>query len=147
MIRDCGLIGECRRHARWLALAVAALWSIAAPARTPPVSNPVFLNIGMMCRWEARCMKLQEGRMRHSLRYVRKSQPPTWKVQLCNRNAARRYGRVDWVGFHNCIRNSSLRPQRPVARTQRPKRQPAAGIAAGTGAPARQERRVLFERG
>ena len=91
-----------------LALAALVLCSAgaAAAARTaPPLRNPVLLNIGFVCRWQASCMDKQERAMKRSLRYVRKSDPPNWKIQLCNRNASRRATRVDWIGFYNCIRN------------------------------------------
>ena len=48
--------------------------------------------------------------MKRSLKYVKKTQPPLWRVQMCNRNAGRQRLRVDWVGFDNCIRNPVLRP-------------------------------------
>jgi hypothetical protein len=90
------------------ALVLASL-AMAAPAR-PMSSNPVTLNIGIGCRWEGRCMSAQRGAMTHALRFVAGSRPPIWKIQLCNRNASRRGGRVDWIGFDNCIRNPRLRP-------------------------------------
>jgi hypothetical protein len=81
----------------------------AAPAqdKLPPLRDPVFLNIGFVCKWQERCMRDQQRAMKRALGYVRKYRPATWKIQLCNRNAARR-GRVDWIGFENCIRNRRL---------------------------------------
>src|SRR5215213_5289418 len=93
------------------AIAAAALGSARAEARAnspPPLYDPVFLNIGFVCRWEARCMDRQDDAMRRALKYVRKKNPPTWRVQLCNRNARRKGQRVDWVGFEHCIRNEVL---------------------------------------
>ncbi len=85
----------------------------AAPAqdKPPPLRDPVFLNIGFVCKWQERCMRDQQRAMKRALGYVRKYRPGTWKIQLCNRNAARR-GRVDWIGFENCIRNRRLRGRR-----------------------------------
>ena len=47
--------------------------------------------------------------MDRALDYVSKRRPRPEAVQLCNRNAARKHYRVDWVGFDNCIRNWKLR--------------------------------------
>ena len=55
-------------------------------------------------------MSQQKGAMKRSLKLVRKYQPPAWRIEMCNRNAARTRFRVDWVGFENCIRNTTLRP-------------------------------------
>jgi hypothetical protein len=104
-------------------LAAAALGlasAAAAPARLerPPLYDPVMLNIGFICQWEHRCMVMQNGAMTRSLKYVRKRQPPSWRVEQCNRNAARKRQRVDWVGFENCIRNPVLRGPVPMARTR-----------------------------
>ena len=93
------------------AMAAAAMGSARAEARSnspPPLYDPVFLNIGFVCRWEARCMDRQGDAMRRSLKYVKKSNPPAWRVQQCNRNAGRKGQRVDWVGFEHCIRNQVL---------------------------------------
>lgn len=82
---------------------------------SPPLRNPVLLNIGFVCQWDLRCMNGQERARQRALGFVRKFRPPDWKVQLCNRNASRRRNRVDWVGFNNCIRNKKL-SQRPKSR-------------------------------
>jgi len=55
-------------------------------------------------------MDRQDDAMKRSLKYVRTKHPPTWRVQLCNRNAGRKGQRVDWIGFEHCIRNEALRP-------------------------------------
>lgn len=102
-----------------LKIAVAALLvcSAGAAARTtPPLRNPAILNIGFVCQWQEGCMKKQERAMARALKYVKKAKPPTWKIQLCNRNASRLRGRVDWIGFNNCIRNTRLKPPRRIAR-------------------------------
>jgi hypothetical protein len=44
------------------------------------------------------------------MKFIDKRQPPLWRVNTCNRNAARGRSRVDWVGFDNCIRNEDVRP-------------------------------------
>ena len=89
-----------------------------AQAKLPPLRDPVFLNIGFVCKWQERCIRDQQRSMRRSLHYVRKYRPPAWKIQLCNRNASRR-GRVDWIGYYNCIRNTRLVRPAPVARRRR----------------------------
>ena len=105
------------------AMVAAAMGSARAEARAnsrPPLYDPVFLNIGFVCRWEARCMDRQDDAMRRALKYVRKKKPPTWRVQLCNKNAGRKGQRVDWIGFEHCIRNEVLRPQ-PSGSRHRPR--------------------------
>jgi hypothetical protein len=79
----------------------------------PPIADAVGLNIGLNCQWQRQCMAAQDKAMKRALSYVRKEQPPTWRVHLCNRNASRGRYRVDWVGFNNCIRNAALRPPPP----------------------------------
>jgi hypothetical protein len=78
-----------------------------------PLYDPVALNIGLSCQWEWRCMTDQHRAMDKALAYVRKYEPPQWRLHLCNRNAARNRSRVDWVGFNHCVRNESLRPVPP----------------------------------
>jgi hypothetical protein len=104
-----------------LALLALVLPLLAAPAAAslPPLRNPALLNIGFICHWQQRCMERQEKAMRNALSFVDRRRPPAWKVQLCNRNASRtrtygdwRRGRVDWIGFNNCIRNKRLDPPR-----------------------------------
>lgn len=96
------------------ALALAGVLAAAAASAKPPLRDPVLLNIGFVCQWQHQCMQRQQRALARALSYVRKHRPPAWKVQLCNRNASRRRGRVDWIGYNNCIRNRSLRP--PVTR-------------------------------
>ena len=81
-----------------------------AGTKPPPLRNPALLNIGFVCKWQARCIRRQENAMGHALRYVRKYHPAAWRIQQCNRNAGRNGTRVDWIGFNNCIRNPALRP-------------------------------------
>ena len=107
-----GILGLC-----------AFVTATAADAR-PPLGDPIALNIGINCQWQQGCMKAQSKAMKRALKYVKKTQPPPWRVQLCNRNAGRQRLRVDWVGFDNCIRNTVLRPiparaAKPVPRVSR----------------------------
>jgi hypothetical protein len=95
---------------------VAALLSFSAAAAAPaaaPLYDPVKLNIGLSCQWQQRCISQQSKSQKRGLKYVRKYKPPTWRIHLCNRNAARRRGRVDWTGFDRCIRNTALQPPPP----------------------------------
>ena len=94
-------------------------WAGAAAARSPaPLHDPVTLNIGLSCQWQERCISVQKKAMKRALKYVKNTQPPSWRIHLCNRNASRKRNRVDWVGFNNCIRNAELRPV-PPSRTRK----------------------------
>ncbi len=95
-----------------LVIAAALVAASAAAAKQPPLRNPAVLNIGFVCKWQARCIDKQQDAMSDALKYVKKRRPPVWKIQQCNRNAGRNGTRVDWVGFNNCIRNASLQPAR-----------------------------------
>lgn len=102
-------------------LAAAAAMTIfgasSGAAQRPLLYDAVALNIGVACQWQSRCMAQQHGAMKHALSYVARSKPPQWRVQLCNRNAARGGARVDWIGFDHCVRNASLTP--PPARARK----------------------------
>lgn len=100
----------------------AMVCSAAAEARTnpPPLRNAALLNMGFVCRWQDPCIRKHQLAMVHALNYVKKYQPPAWKIQLCNRNASRNGTRVDWVGYNNCIRNPTLKP--PPVRARRKRR-------------------------
>jgi hypothetical protein len=101
------------------------LWPAAAGAQSrAPLQDPSALNIGLNCQWQQRCIKDQQRAMKRALKFVRKEQPPVWRVELCNRNAGRQRYRVDWVGFDNCIRNTVLRPipARIIVVKRRPRR-------------------------
>jgi hypothetical protein len=105
-----------------IVVAVLILTPAAAAARGPvPLRDPVVLNIGLNCQWQQRCMDVQRTAMSRALGFVRKRRPAAWRIQQCNRNAARSRSRVDWVGFDNCIRNAALRPgaARPVGKRAR----------------------------
>lgn len=107
-----------------LAFAALLLAPAAAGARAPPpLYDPVLLNIGMVCHWDNRCIERQKGAMNRALKFVAKTHPPSWRVQQCNRNAARGRLRVDWVGYDNCIRNAALR-QQPPRRVQKRRSRP-----------------------
>ena len=130
-MHETGRSGRCchvtvlslSRAMRWI-LAAAALGLTPAAAQSrlerPPLYDPVMLNIGFVCQWDHRCMVIQNGAMTRALKYVRKRQPASWRVEQCNRNAARKRQRVDWIGFENCIRNPGLSP--PLARGDRNRR-------------------------
>ena len=102
---------------RWLYAAAAAailMPAIALGRGRAMLHDPVSLNIGVICQWQARCMTLQRSAMTRALGYVARHRPPHWRVQLCNRNAGRSGYRVDWIGFDNCVRNPGLRaPKHP----------------------------------
>jgi len=95
------------------ALPVLAILATSATAASRPIiHDPVSLNIGMNCHWQASCMKMQHAAMKQALRYVQTYRPPQWRIELCNLNAGRGRDRVDWVGFDHCIRNASLKAPR-----------------------------------
>ena len=102
-------------------LAAATAASGAQAGSPAPLYDPVILNIGVVCRWNAHCMDQQKDAMNRALKFVRKKDPPNWRIQLCNKNAGKRGPRVDWIGFDNCIRNVTLAPlpPRPAPRTTR----------------------------
>jgi hypothetical protein len=109
------------RVSQWTLVAAAALLAVLMPqpieARSSaPLYDPVALNIGLGCQWERRCMSDQQRAMKQALKYVRKDQPPAWRIHLCNRNASRNRFRVDWIGFNHCVRNAALRPLPPPQR-------------------------------
>jgi hypothetical protein len=93
-----------------LILAAAALGATGAEARQrpPPLYDPVLLNIGIVCKWNDRCIARQQRAMKSALGYVKKHRV-AWKVEVCNRNSARNGTRKDWIGFNNCIRNPAIR--------------------------------------
>jgi hypothetical protein len=98
------------------AAALAAISLSASAARAPVLHDPVALNIGVNCEWQARCMGRQRAAMKSALRFVARSRPPQWRIQLCNRNASRGGNRVDWIGFDHCVRNLGLRQPSPKKR-------------------------------
>ncbi len=94
------------------ALLLAFATGAAGAQSNAPLHDSVRLNIGLNCRWERRCIAAQQRAMNSALAFVRTSRPVQARIHLCNRNASRGRGRVDWVGFNNCIRNASLRTAR-----------------------------------
>ena len=105
-----------------MAAAVGVSFAGMAAAR-PPLTDPVVLNIGLNCQWQAKCMKAQTKAMKHALKFMRKTPQPQWKIERCNHNAGRGTARVDWVGFDHCLGNPSLAPLPPPAKNHaKPKR-------------------------
>jgi hypothetical protein len=98
---------------RVLAFAAMVFGGAAAAPAAAPLYEPVSLNIGVACQWQQACINKQNKAMKRALKYVRKSDPPDWRIHLCNRNASRKGQRVDWIGFDHCIRNTELRPPPP----------------------------------
>ena len=93
-----------------VAMAIVAAGT-AASAKTPPLRDPVFLNIGFVCQWQESCIEKQKRAMKKALAYTKKYEPPSWKIHLCNRRAVqRRSGRVDWISYNNCIRSPAVQP-------------------------------------
>ena len=131
-----------RDHVRIFALGLrlgvaAGLVAVAGTAaQAKPITDPVSLNIGLSCQWQQRCMSQQKKAMKRALKFVRKEQLPSWRIEMCNRNASKSRSRVDWIGFNNCVRNATLRPQ-PV---RSPKRSPRRAIQSEGPARSRGER-------
>ena len=100
-------------------LALALCPAGAAARSDPPLRNPALLNIGFVCQWQQPCIERQQKAMKRSLSYVKKYDPPDWKVQVCNKNAGRNGTRVDWVGYENCITNPQSRPAPASAKKRR----------------------------
>jgi len=90
---------------------VIASTATAAEAKTPPLRDPVFLNIGFVCQWQDDCIEKQKRAMKKAIAFTKKYKPPSWKIHLCNRRAVqRRSGRVDWISYNNCIRSPAVQP-------------------------------------
>ena len=105
-----------------LGIVIAILVAGEAPAAAvAPLYDAVALNIGVNCQWQQRCMGQQRRALKDAQKFIAKSNPPLWRIHLCNRNAARSSERIDWVGFNSCIRNGALRPP-PPPRRQKKKR-------------------------
>lgn len=108
----CGDIMASRMK-RMLLLGMAGFaMDAAADARPPLFADPVRLNIGYVCGWQVACIDRQTVAMRKALNYVKRYNPPKWKIQQCNRNASRGRSRVDWIGYYNCIQNLNLKKRR-----------------------------------
>jgi len=107
---------------RVLAFAVLVVSGAATARAAAPLYEPVSLNIGLACQWQEACINKQNKAMKRALKYVRKEDPPTWRIHLCNRNASRKGQRVDWIGFDHCIRNTELRPPPPTPTKKRTRR-------------------------
>jgi hypothetical protein len=104
-----------------VAVAVA-VGAAGAPleAKLPPLRDPVFLNIGFVCEWQEACITRQQKAQKKSVAYMKRHNPATWQVQLCNRRASfRRTGRVDWISYYNCISNQKIAGAAASTRTRR----------------------------
>jgi hypothetical protein len=121
-------LGYGKDSARLLIAAFAAagiaLSGGASNARaTAPLYDPVVLNIGIICQWQQSCQRRQWKAMLAANKFVARSNPPVWRIQMCNKNARRGPARADWIGFNACIRNAALLPpQPPPRRTWRKRR-------------------------
>jgi hypothetical protein len=113
------LLAAMIRFALPLLIMLLMLPAGAAAGSRAPLQDPVTRNIGLTCQWQQKCMQKQRRAMKRALKYVRKSRPAAWRIQVCNRNAARGRVRVDWIGFDNCIRNADLRRPPPAALKRR----------------------------
>jgi hypothetical protein len=90
--------------------AVLGAMAPAAPAKLPPLRDPVFLNIGFVCQWQDECIQKQQKAMKQALAYGKKAKPSNWQVQFCNRRATfRRSGRIDWISYLSCIKSPKVR--------------------------------------
>ena len=90
--------------------AVLGAMAPAASAKTPPLRDPVFLNIGFVCQWQEECIQKQQKAMKQALAYGKKAKPTNWQVQFCNRRATfRKSGRIDWISYYSCIRSPKVR--------------------------------------
>ena len=78
-----------------------------------PLYDPVSLNIGINCQWQQSCQRKQTKALGSARKFIAKTNPPLWRIHLCNRNARRGQSRIDWVGFNSCIRNTTLLPPPP----------------------------------
>lgn len=97
-----------------LALAALALMAAASESgAVAPLYDPVSLNIGINCQWQQSCQRKQMKAMDKARKYIAATNPPLWRIHLCNRNARRATARIDWVGFNGCIRNAQLSPPPP----------------------------------
>jgi hypothetical protein len=110
---------------------IALIAGVGAARAAAPLYDVVALNIGLNCQWQKRCMDQQHHAMKRALKFVKKKQPPMWRVETCNKNAARNRYRVDWIGFDNCVRNASLvpLPARATPRRAKPAGDPPARSA------------------
>ena len=93
----------------WMLPFASLLLLGAVSASRAPVRDRLALNIGINCRWEPQCIRTQQFGRRDAVQYIRRYNPPRWRIAQCRRNA-RRYGnRLDWTGFNNCVRNAAIR--------------------------------------
>ena len=98
-----------------LILAMMATVDAAAQRRPPPV-HPVVRNINSLCKSQDSCVQRQWRGMQAAFAYMRAKRLPVWKIEQCNRNAAKQRSRIDWVGFNNCIRNPKVKAPKATGR-------------------------------
>ncbi len=94
-----------------LAALITLFAAAAAPAtaqRAPPV-HPVVRNINLVCNSQSSCVQRQWRSMQAAFSFMRAKRLPVWKIEQCNRNAAKQRTRIDWIGFNNCIRNPKVK--------------------------------------
>ena len=90
-------------------------WAAAGAVAAPGVAaiHPVVRNINLLCKSQSSCTQRQWRAMQSAFAFMREKRIPVWKIEQCNRNAAKQRSRIDWIGFNNCIRNSKVKA--PVA--------------------------------
>jgi hypothetical protein len=115
LVKNAVALGRAEWHLSGMGgkLALAALALLASRADShalAPLYDPVVLNVGISCQWQRSCERRQLKAMSSARKFIARTHPPLWRIQLCNRNAWRGAARVDWIGFNNCIRNKRLRP-------------------------------------
>ncbi len=95
---------------RWIAPLMLGLATagVADAARGPAV-HPVVRNINLLCGSQSACVQRQWRSMQNAFAFMRTKRPPVWKIEQCNRNAAKQRSRIDWIGFDNCIRNPKVK--------------------------------------
>ena len=99
---------------RW-AVILTIGWAAAGAAVVPPPGaiHPVVRTINLLCKSQSSCTQRQWRAMQSAFSFMREKRPPVWKIEQCNRNAAKQRSRIDWIGFNNCIRNPKVKA--PVA--------------------------------
>ncbi len=93
----------------WVAALLLGLAAAGAEAQRAPPIHPVVRNINLLCKSQSSCVQRQWRSMQAAFAFMRARQLPVWKIELCNRNAAKQRSRIDWIGFNNCIRNPKVK--------------------------------------
>ena len=94
---------------RLIAILVLGLAAAGAEAQRAPPIHPVVRNINLLCKSQSGCVQRQWRSMQAAFAFMRAKRPPVWKIEQCNRNAAKQRSRIDWIGFNNCIRNPKVK--------------------------------------